>query len=54
MGPTNNLLNRIEFLRQKMTEVALNKGFTDKESIEISQELDKLLNDYECRKQDNV
>ncbi len=33
-----------------MTEVARNKGFTSSESIQISQELDKLLNLYEKNK----
>ncbi|WP_186577706.1 aspartyl-phosphate phosphatase Spo0E family protein [Aquibacillus kalidii] len=42
----NNLLERIEYLRKKMTDVALNKGFTSTESILISQELDRLLNQY--------
>jgi hypothetical protein len=38
---------RIEFQRNKMIEVALDQGFTSSESIEISQELDRLLNLYE-------
>ncbi|MBM7572202.1 aspartyl-phosphate phosphatase Spo0E family protein [Aquibacillus albus] len=41
------LLQRIEFLRKQMTEVALAKGFTSTESIALSQELDKLLNHYQ-------
>jgi len=40
------LLKRIEFLRNKMTAVAIDKGFTSKESIILSQELDRLLNLY--------
>ncbi|WP_339227535.1 aspartyl-phosphate phosphatase Spo0E family protein [Oceanobacillus sp. FSL K6-2867] len=47
MKSTENILSRIEFLRKKMTDVALRKGFTDNESIYISQELDRLLNLYE-------
>lgn len=48
------LLERIEYLRNEMTEVALRKGFTSTESITISQELDKLLNIYEgCKKKQN-
>ncbi|MFC4404739.1 Spo0E family sporulation regulatory protein-aspartic acid phosphatase [Gracilibacillus xinjiangensis] len=41
------LINKIEKLRQEMTDVALSKGITSKESLYISQELDRLLNDYE-------
>lgn len=33
-----------------MTEVAFKKGFTSKESIIISQELDKLLNLYDSER----
>lgn len=47
MEPTEKLLERIEFLRNKMAEIALVKGFTSYESITISQELDKLLNLYD-------
>ncbi|WP_099157909.1 aspartyl-phosphate phosphatase Spo0E family protein [Virgibacillus ndiopensis] len=51
MCATDKLLDRIEFLRNKMTEIALNKGFTSVESIAISQELDRLLNLYNDVKQ---
>ncbi|MFB4169510.1 Spo0E family sporulation regulatory protein-aspartic acid phosphatase [Virgibacillus sp. JSM 102003] len=44
MCTTEKLLERIEFLRNKMTDVAFEKGFTSVESINISQELDRLLN----------
>ncbi|MGJ9458600.1 Spo0E family sporulation regulatory protein-aspartic acid phosphatase [Oceanobacillus sp. CF4.6] len=47
MYTVENILNRIEFLRKKMTEVAMEKGFTNIESVHISQELDLLLNLYE-------
>lgn len=47
MCATDKLLKRIEFLRNKMTEVALKKGFTNVESVAISQELDQLLNYYD-------
>ncbi|EQB36589.1 MULTISPECIES: aspartyl-phosphate phosphatase Spo0E family protein [Virgibacillus] len=50
MNKTDHLLKRIEFLRNKMTEVALEKGFTNFESVAISQELDRLLNLYESIK----
>ncbi|MGN8645182.1 Spo0E family sporulation regulatory protein-aspartic acid phosphatase [Gracilibacillus sp. HCP3S3_G5_1] len=42
-----NLISKIEQLRKEMTDVALKKGITSKESLHISQELDELLNDYE-------
>lgn len=52
MCAINQLLLRIESQRNKMTEVALDKGFTNEESIAISQELDQLLNVYEKLKED--
>ncbi|SHM88991.1 aspartyl-phosphate phosphatase Spo0E family protein [Gracilibacillus kekensis] len=45
------LISKIEKLRKEMTDVALKKGITSKESLHISQELDELLNDYEQYKQ---
>ncbi|MGP4040465.1 Spo0E family sporulation regulatory protein-aspartic acid phosphatase [Gracilibacillus sp. D59] len=45
------LISKIEELRKEMTDVALKKGITSKESLHISQELDELLNDYEHYKQ---
>ncbi|UFU00863.1 aspartyl-phosphate phosphatase Spo0E family protein [Radiobacillus kanasensis] len=50
MSNVEELLLRIEFLRNRMTEIALEKGFTSAESIYLSQELDKLLNQYEAQK----
>jgi len=41
------LLKKIEQLRQSMIEVAIKKGLSSHESIEISRELDDLLNQYE-------
>ncbi|SFM01383.1 stage 0 sporulation regulatory protein [Gracilibacillus orientalis] len=46
-----NLISKIEELRKEMTDVALKKGITSKESLHISQELDELLNNYEHYKQ---
>ncbi|WP_017471728.1 aspartyl-phosphate phosphatase Spo0E family protein [Amphibacillus jilinensis] len=46
MDPSN-LLTRIEHLRNSMIEIAIEKGFSSRESIAISRELDKLLNEYE-------
>lgn len=54
MYPDDKLLKRIEFLRQQMTEVAIKKGFTHIDSIELSQELDQLLNLYDTMKQNRT
>lgn len=51
MCATDKLLERIEFLRNKMTNIALKEGLTSSESIMTSQELDKLLNHYNDIKQ---
>lgn len=40
------LIKQIEHLRKKMIYAALTKGFTSKESVRLSQELDCLLNLY--------
>lgn len=47
MYNSNSILIKIEYLRTKMAETALSKGFTSTESISLSQELDQLLNYYE-------
>lgn len=54
MNKSDKLLDRIEFLRNKMTEVAFKKGFTSQESIIISQELDQLLNQYGSVKRSEI
>jgi stage 0 sporulation regulatory protein len=40
------IITSIEEKRQQMIELALTYGFTAKETIECSQELDKLINRY--------
>lgn len=40
------LLEKIEYLREEMSKIALEKGFTDDEAVRISQELDYVLNAY--------
>lgn len=40
----NELDKRIEKARQKMVAVGLDKGFTHKETVRLSQHLDKLIN----------
>lgn len=46
MCAADKLLKRIEFLRKQMTNIAMQEGFSSKESVEVSQELDKMLNQY--------
>ncbi|CQR47854.1 Spo0E like sporulation regulatory protein [Paraliobacillus sp. PM-2] len=48
---TKYLLSQIELIRKSMVEIALSQGFTSKESIHLSQELDNLLNQYEIEKE---
>lgn len=40
----NNLKETIDKKRQEMIDLAFKKGFTDKETVQCSQELDYLLN----------
>lgn len=40
------LQRKIELLRHEMTEMAILKGFSDQEVVQISQELDYYLNEY--------
>ncbi|GAA0613677.1 hypothetical protein GCM10009001_33650 [Virgibacillus siamensis] len=46
MCAADKLLNHIELLRKQMTEIAMQEGLSSKESVEISQELDEMLNRY--------
>ncbi|SER61751.1 aspartyl-phosphate phosphatase Spo0E family protein [Psychrobacillus sp. OK032] len=41
------ILNKVELTREKMIKAALEKGVSHKETIELSEELDRLLNEYE-------
>ena len=43
----SSLLNLIRELRKEMEELAKSKGFNNQKVLEKSQELDKLLNEYE-------
>lgn len=47
ISSNKNLLDQIESLRNKMAKVAMDKGYADTESVQLSQELDKLLNAYQ-------
>ncbi len=41
------LLKRIEGLRKKLNKFGLNRNLVDIEVVEVSQQLDRLLNDYQ-------
>jgi len=41
-----DLLQKIEELRQRLEEIGIKKGFQSPEAIEISQQLDRLINKY--------
>ncbi|SEQ54439.1 aspartyl-phosphate phosphatase Spo0E family protein [Piscibacillus halophilus] len=43
----HQLQKEIEQLRSKMVDIATRYGYTSKESIQLSQELDCLLNEYQ-------
>ena len=43
----SSLLNLIRELREEMEELAKSKGFNNQKVLDKSQELDKLLNEYE-------
>ena len=42
----NKLLKRIEGLRKKLNKFGLNRNLIDSEVVEVSQQLDCLLNEY--------
>jgi len=46
-------LKKIENLRHRLEESAFNKGFTNTETIAVSQQLDSLLNVYTNIKRKN-
>lgn len=41
------ILKEIEVLRRRLVQIVDNKGYTDSQTIQISQELDYVLNDYD-------
>jgi len=43
----NKLLKRIEALRKKLNKFGLNRNLVDVEVVKVSQQLDRLLNDYQ-------
>ncbi|WP_079480475.1 aspartyl-phosphate phosphatase Spo0E family protein [Halobacillus salinus] len=45
------LNDEVERLRKKMIEIASNQGFASQESVEVSQELDLLLNKMQMEHQ---
>jgi len=44
------LLHQIERLREQMFQFASVYGFTDRETVKVSQQLDRLLNIYSSQK----
>lgn len=40
------MMQQIEDLREQLSKLASEKGYTHKETINISQQLDRLLNQY--------
>lgn len=46
-------IQEIEFLRQQLVKTVPTKGYTSKETIQLSQELDKALNQYNQIQLDN-
>lgn len=50
MCSCNEILKQIEYLREKMTEIVQEQGFTSERAITISQQIDCLLNKYNKRK----
>lgn len=47
-------LKEIELLRNKLTKTINNKGYSDKQTIEVSQQLDETLNYYNYLQQDKL
>lgn len=52
MGCNKRYKKEIEYLRRELHKSGLDKGFTHEKTIEISQKLDVLMNQY-TRKRDN-
>lgn len=50
MSREDRLLKDIEELRDQMMKITLQKGFTDDETILISQKLDQLIHSYQREK----
>lgn len=49
MDSNDKVLKQIERLKQKMTKVVQQEGFTSEEALKISQQIDCLLNKYNRR-----
>jgi stage 0 sporulation regulatory protein len=43
----NDLLNQINILRMKMIQIGLDKGLTNKETVNVSKQLDHLIFIYQ-------
>lgn len=44
-----SLLEQVEHTREKMIQLALEKGFGDMDTIQLSEKLDQLLNAYQLK-----
>ncbi|WP_019416127.1 aspartyl-phosphate phosphatase Spo0E family protein [Paenisporosarcina sp. TG20] len=44
-----SLLEQVEHTREKMIQLALEKGFGDVDTIQLSEKLDQLLNAYQLK-----
>ncbi|TQR20179.1 aspartyl-phosphate phosphatase Spo0E family protein [Psychrobacillus vulpis] len=50
----NSVLKRVESTREKMIQTALEKGILDDETIRLSEELDKLLNEFQYLEKNDI
>ncbi|MEK4484925.1 aspartyl-phosphate phosphatase Spo0E family protein [Psychrobacillus sp. FSL H8-0484] len=44
-----SFLNKLEYTREKMIQSAIEKGVTNRETIQLSEELDHLLNEFQSQ-----
>ena len=43
-----SILNQMEYTREKMIQSAVENGVANRETIRLSEELDRLLNEFHC------
>jgi len=46
MGEYDEILRQIEYLRQSLNKLAIEKGISDLEVMQLSKQLDEVLNKY--------
>ena len=44
-----SILNQMEYTREKMIQSAVENGVANRETIRLSEELDRLLNEFHCQ-----